>query len=245
MQFLIALLLAASALAQNNAQALLIARPQSAGGGGGPTVVNSGGDYTGGGAYTTGWSPTNGNTLIVWSVAADATLTHTCSDGEGTGNTYTADGASVPSGGSVVGRLFHASNVSGSGTYVITCTGTSPLVAVIEISGNRTLDTASSGSNPSFAGINGGQTSCAPAAFTPTTAATALIDGLGSTTGVTITGLTQTDASYTTRSSALNGTTSFVGAQGSRIVAASASYSDGWSWTTSMTDTVCVNAAYK
>jgi len=57
--------------------------------------------------------------------------------------------------------------------------------------------------------------------------------------------LKATEGSYTTSSSALNGSTAFVGAQGSRVVAASASYSDGWSWTTSMTDTVCVNAAYK
>lgn len=213
----------------------------------GPTFVNGGGDYSGGGAYTTTWSPTNGNTLIVWTLANDRTQTHTCSDGEGTGNTYTPDdpaGGAILAGGaiSLVGRLFHAANVSGSGAYTITCTGATPAVAVIEISGNRSLDTVSAGANPSAsASLSSPST---PTAFTPTTAATALIDGFGSVTGTTIT-LGQVGAGYTTNSSCQDGSSCFGGAMGYRIVSSSASYSDGWTWTGTDQGQVAINAAYK
>ena len=209
----------------------------------GPAYVNSGGDWSGGGSYTTGWSPTNGNTLIVWTIANDTTTTHTCSDGEGTGNAYTPDGV-VTNGSNVVGRLFHAANVSGTGAYTITCTGTTPAVAVIEISGNRSLDTTSAGTNPSTCADSGtANSTCYPSAFTPSTAATILINGVGSPSAPAVT-LTQHDSSYTTASSCQDGGSCFIGAIGYRAVSSAASYSDGWDFSVILNN-VGINAAYK
>lgn len=214
----------------------------SGGGGSPPTYVNGGGDFTGGGSLTTGWSPSNGNTLVVWSYANDSTTTHTCSDGEGTGNTYIPDGV-ITNGTSIVGRIFHAKNISGSGAYTITCTGTTPVVTAIEYSGGSgDLDTTSSGSNPSS--TTGSCGTCTPSAFTPTTAATILVDGFGSPTGATVT-LVQVDTNYTIRASALDGTSQFVGAIGTRVVSSSASYSDGWTMAPVFGAEIAINAAYK
>lgn len=210
-------------------------------GAGGPAFVNGGGDYSGGGSLTTGWSPTNGNTLIVWTVANDTTTTHTCSDGEGTGNTYTPDGAIASGLDPIVGRIFHASNISGSGTYTITCTGTTPFVAVIEISGNRSLATTSVGTNPSL--LTGNSTVLTPSAFTPTAASTIQIDGYGSIAGGTLT-ISQVDSSFTTNSSCNTGASCFIGLMGYRAVSVSASYSNGIN-TTDTGHGVVVHAAYQ
>lgn len=216
---------------------------QSGGGGGGaPTYVNSGADFSGAdNAYTTTWNPANGNTLLVWVVTA-STANITLSDGEGTGNTYTAD-ADVTRTTVARGKLFRCSNISGSGSYTLTVGGspTTPLIVACEISGNRTLDTAAVGSNPST--FSGSSTSVNPTAFTTSTAATILVDMFGDTTGSTIT-ISQTDATYTTRQSANNGSTSFVGAFGTRAVSSTASYADGWTLSVG-SDTVAVHAAYK
>lgn len=234
--------LAIAATAQN-----AIFRAQNVAAGGpppsGPTFVNGGADFTGGGTYTTSWTPTNGNTLIVWTVAADTTTTHTCSDGEGTGNTYTADGAFTP-GADLAGRIFHASNISGTGAYTITCNGATPLVSVIEISGNRSLAPPSVGNNPSMNG-NTSAGNITGLSVTPTTAATILIDGFASTTGSNLTSAVQVDSGFTTVTTCLTGTTCFVGGIGYRVVSSSGTYTDGWTITGSDPGWVGVLAAYQ
>ena len=212
------------------------------GGGGAPSLVNSGCQFTGATAYTTSWSPVNGNTLIVWAVA-NSTTALTASDGEGTGNTYTVDGDITGSGFTERGRLFRAANISGSGAYTITiASGTTPLICVLEITGNRTLDTVSVGTNPTTA-QGGSAGNMAPGSFTTTTANAILIDGFGSLTSNTAT-LSQTDGSFTTAASCLTGASCYVGAVGTRVVSATASYSDGWTATLN-SDWVAVLAAYK
>jgi hypothetical protein len=215
--------------------------PASGGGGGGsPTFVSAGSDFTGGGSLAI--SVTAGNRLVVWTVANDRTTGHTCSGG---GNTYVIDGANVLGTGStaIVGNLMHVATVASTATITISCTGTTPLVAAIQYSGGTgALDTASSGTNPSSA--TGSSSPLTPAAFTPTTAATILVDGYGDLGGGTVT-LAQVDTNYTTQGSCLTGATCFIGAIGTRVVSSSASYSDGYSFTGSGSGSISINAAYK
>lgn len=205
----------------------------------GPAYVNSGGDFSGASStVTTSFSPANGDTLLVWVVTA-STASVTLADGQGTGNTYTADcDTGAGAGFGERGKLFRASNISGSGTYALTVTGgTTPLIAYIEISGNRTADVTCSVLAQGAAG------NLAPTGITTVTTNTILIDAMASLTGSTIT-LSQTDAGFTTRQSALNGSTSFVGAVGTRVVSATGTYTDGWTATLN-SDSVAVHIAYK
>lgn len=222
--------------------------PAEAAGPSAPTYVNSAGDWSGDG--TVDISVTSGNKLVVWTIANDGTTTHTCTDNaSGGSNTYVPDGA-IASGTVVVGRMFHVASLKSTATITITCNGTTPAVSAVQYSGGTgALDTASAGGTGGNAIIYKNDTNvvsvCAPGSFTPTTAATIMVDGFGSPTGSTLTGFTQTDGSYTTQTSCLNGSSCFVGAAGTRVVSSSASYSDGVSWTTAVSDVVCIHAAYK
>lgn len=229
-------------------QEVIVARRRVVSGGSPPTFVNSGADFTGGGALNTGsWHPLAGNHLVVWSIADDRVTTHTCSDNAtGGSNTYVADGSILLPTGTTVGRIFHVKTISNSGasSLTITCTGTTPAVMAVEYSGGTgDLDTTSAGTNPSSTSTDSSGSPQTPTAFTPTTAATILVDGYGSSTGSTIT-LSQVDGSFTTRQSCLTGATCFVGAIGTRVVASSASYSDGWT-TSGASGQLAILAAYK
>lgn len=214
----------------------------------GPAYVNSAGDWSGDG--TVDIATTTGNRLVVWTIANDGTTTHTCTDNAAGGtNTYVPDGA-VASGTSVVGRMFHVASLKSTATITITCNGTTPAVGAVQYSGGTgALDTASAGGTGGNAiigvALNDAAATCSPGSFTPTTAATIMVDAFGSATGANVTAFVQTDSSYTTRSSCTNGGSCFVGEIGSRVVTSSASYADGLSWTGSVGDRVCMHAAYK
>lgn len=213
-----------------------------------PAYVNSTICTTGAAACTTSFSPTNGNRLYVFAANDSQTSAVACSDGEGTGNTYTRDSDTLGNGGATIrGGWFHSSSLSGSGTYVITCTGTGVnfMIGVIEASGTTgTLASVSAGTNPSTANPNTGTTN-SPASFTTTDANVILVDGLADTGGATIV-ITQTDTSFTTRGNCSTGASCFVGAIGTRIVSATGTYSDGWTLTTGVfAGSVGAHAAYK
>lgn len=224
-----------------------------AGGGGTPAFVNATSCTTGSASCTTGFSPTNGNRLYLWVVNDNVTTQIACSDGEGTGNTYTRDNT-VDSNSNLRGSWFHSSSITGSGTYTITCTGTGANFAihVIEVSGTTgTLASVSSGSNPSPANSAGGCTtgtsSVAPPSFTTTDANVILLDSFTDSGSQTFSSITQTDGSFTTRGTpCLNGLSCFIGAVGSRVVAATGTYSDGFTLA-GATGSDCVGAhvAYK
>lgn len=211
-------------------------------GGSAPTFVQGVGDFTGGG--TLAITVTAGNHLVVWTVANDTTTTHTCSN-NGTANTYVPDATqSGAAATNIVGRIMHVKTLAASATITITCTGTTPLVAAVEYSGGTgDLDTTASGTNPSTVAVNGSG-AVTPAAFTPTTAATILVNGYSTLAGGTIT-LSQVDGSYTTRASCLTGASCFVGGIGTRVVASAASYTDGWTNNDGNSGKIGVNAAYK
>jgi hypothetical protein len=214
----------------------------AAGGGSAPTYVNSGADFTTGAtSFTTGWSPANGNTLIVWVQNAAVGDVTSISDSEGTGNTYTKD-ANISS-TDIHGTIFHCANISGSGTYTISVVGsTTPAIVVIEISGNRTLAAVSSGSNPS---TSAGSTSPrTPASFTTTASPAILIDCVADDGGANPNNLGQVDGSFTTRQSNVNGAAGFIGAVGTREVASTGTFSDGWTLS-SPSKNLAILAAYK
>lgn len=207
-----------------------------------PTFVQGVGNFTGGGTLSI--TVTAGNHLVVWTVANDRTTGHTCSN-NGTANTYVTDSANILGAASnaIIGNLAHVKTLAASATITITCTGTTPFVTAEEYSGGTgDLDTTSAGTSPSSS--NSTTSPSTPSAFTPTTAATILVNGFGSISGGTIT-LTQVDGSYTTRASCLTGASCFVGAIGSRVVGSAASYSDGWTWSGTDQGQIAVNAAYK
>jgi hypothetical protein len=209
-----------------------------------PTYVSAGGDNNAGSGTLT-ISVTAGNHLVVWTYANDRTTNHTCSN-NGTANTYVDDGYVLATGAGInlVGHLFHIKSLAATASITITCTGTTPVVTAIQYSGGTgDLDSVSAGANPSFLSPADNATTVTPSALTPSIAAILLINGYASLSGVSVT-MTQIDSNFTTRASSTNGATYFVGAIGSRVVTASASYSDGWT-IVNPNDQVAVLAAYK
>jgi hypothetical protein len=72
---------------------------------------------------TTSFSPTNGRTLIVHvyvDMSSAGSPTISCTDGEGTGNTYVNDGSDTPN-NSFNNAILRLQSASGSGAYTITC----------------------------------------------------------------------------------------------------------------------------
>lgn len=211
-----------------------------------PSFVNSTTCTTGAAACTTGFSPANGDVLLVWAANDSTTTALTCSDAEGTGNTYTRD-SDVSQTTLVRGSWFHTGAISGSGTYVITCTGTGAnfFIGIIACHGCvGALASVGSGTNPSTASAGSG-TTLSPASFTTLDANVILVDGFADVTGGTDV-ITQTDASFTTRGSCASGASCFVGAIGTRVVSAAATYSDGWTLTTgTFVGAAGAHAAYK
>lgn len=208
-----------------------------------PTLVNSGGEFTGSTTFTTGWSPTNGNTLAIW-VYSNSNVSFTIADGEGTGNTYAADGHIEDPTNPIGGRLFSCHGISGTGTYTFTVTGaTTPAIVVFEISGNRTLAGIGAGTNPSSA--FGNTSPFTPSSFTTTDANVILLTCYGTIRGGVGT-LGMVDGSFTIQQSANDGSTSFVGGVGTRIVTATGSYAGGWTDTAFPLDfSVVLTAGYK
>lgn len=211
-----------------------------------PSYVNSTTCSTGAAACTTGFSPANGDVLLVWAANDSATTALTCSDGEGTGNTYTRDSDTSQS-TTIRGSWFHTGTISGSGTYTVTCTGTGAnfFIGIIACNGcTGALASVSAGANPSTASANSG-TTIAPASMTTSNANVILVDGFTDLGGGNIT-ITQTDASFTTRGSCGTGGSCFLGAIGTRVVSSTAAYSDGFTLTVgSLSGAVGAHAAYK
>lgn len=208
-----------------------------------PTYVNSASDFSGDGNVSL--AVTAGNHLVVVTGANDTTTTHTCSN-DGTANTYAYDGAQAGAGSAaIVMRFAHVKTLAATATIAITCLGATPWVYAVQYSGGTgDLDTTSAGTNPSFAASASATSPLTPAAFTPTTAATILVDAYTGLTGGSAV-LNQVDTNFTTRGTpCLDGSSCFVGSGGTRVVASSASYSDGWSGTLS-NDQIAGVAAYK
>jgi hypothetical protein len=188
--------------------------------------------------FTTGWSPTPGNTLIVvaWHTG---TGDLTCSDGEGTGNVYTAD-ADLGFVGQLRIKVFRCTNWQGSGACTITINnGTNEECAIVvaEYSGlaaspvDATPVTAQgTAANPTAGAIQTIAQECL------------IIAAFGDVTGSngTITG----NASYNLRQSNAHGTDHFVGAMQDRIVVTPTNSADGFTFA-AVDHWVAVQVSYK
>lgn len=194
---------------------------------------------------TTAFSPSNGHSLIVWAFHGGASNAITCNDAEGTGNVYTSDISSA-SGTTLVGQLFHASNISGSGTYAVSCT-TSPSAGPIFWGMNFAEYSGVLNASPTDGtGVSATNTTANPnpGAITTTNANDILISAFANTTGSSAT-LTIGNG-YTSRTQANDGSTSFVGGLADKIVTSTcATCSDGWTYSISGDTWVAVHFAYK
>lgn len=206
--------------------------------------VNSGADFTGTSTgalnFTTGWTPTAGNTLFVWAWR-NSNASFTCADGEGTGNSYVND-VDITQGTTIRGILFRCSNISGSGAYTITISsGTAAPTAVVvaEYSG---LDNSSP---VDVTPVTRGSTTTNPNTalnITTTNANDLLICGYGD--------LSSGNAAFTAgsgyglRQSQGNGGSFFVGAYEDQIVSSTGTYANGFTYSPFQTY-VEIQAAYK
>lgn len=220
-----------------------VTKVAGASGGSAPTLVNSGSDLSGATTYTTTWSPANGNTLVLW-IYSNSNTSFTVADGEGTGNTYVADGHIEDPTNPIGGRIFSCHGISGTGAYTFTVTGaTTPAIAVLEVSGSRTLAGVGAGTNPSSA--IGSTSPFTPSSFTTTDANVILFTCYGSLRGGAGT-LAMVDGSFTIRQSANDGSVAFVGGAATRIVTATGTFTGGWTDTAFPLDfSVVLTAGYK
>lgn len=211
--------------------------PPGGGSGSTPAYVSSGGDFSGSGSVTT-TSVTAGNHLVIWTVAADTTTGHTCT---ATGNTIVNDVPNIStSGRSIIGNMMHIKSIASTGFLTVTCSGSTPLVAWLQYSGGiGDFDAASS-----LVDCAACASPFTPPALTTMSAADILVDGYANLDSAKGT-ITEADSAYTLDSSAVDGSSSFVGAIGHRIVGSAGSYSDGWTLTTYTADSAAVNSAYK
>ena len=211
-----------------------------------PTFDQAWSDTTTGSTSFTLQTPNfvSGKTIIL-AVGSAGNADFTCTDGEGTGNTYTADINSINTGATPDIRLkiFHVFAASTSGAVTITCSAaTTPTWFAAQVSNITALEGTSAGTNPS-ADISNGNTNVAPAGFTTFDANTIMFSFFADTTGSTITATANN--SFTERGTkCVTGASCFVSGFASREVTSTGAYTDGWTLSAA-TDRSGVFIAYK
>ena len=206
--------------------------------------VNSGADFTGTSTtalnFTTGWTPTAGNTLFVW-CWRNSNASFTCADGEGTGNSYVND-ADITQVTTIRGILFRATNISGSGAYTITVSSGTAAPTALVVAEYSGLDNVSP---IDVTPVTRGSTTTNPDSalnITTTNANDLLVCGYGDLSSANNT--FTAGSGYTIRQSQGNGGSFFIGAYEDLIVSATGTYPNGFTYAGFQTY-VEVQAAYK
>jgi hypothetical protein len=193
---------------------------------------------------TTSFSPTNGRTLIVHvyvDMSSAGSPTISCTDGEGTGNTYVNDGSDTPN-NSFNNAILRLQSASGSGAYTITCQLSAAGTGFIGIFVREYTGFAASPLESGSAGNHATGTNPATNNITTANANDVVISACGSNSGVN-TALTIGNG-YTAVEANGNGTTSFVGGFAEKLVTSTGTQTDGWTYATSTTYG-CMHIAYK